>query len=109
MRVLLSLKKSSLWVGVPGTDMPIMFPDFVNGHLFWLTACGQVPSADQKLVKWMKGEKDKTAPIKTSRGIGYVRLMLGGRSGNHVHFDVVSPEMASKKLKYESKFTLDDI
>lgn len=57
----------------------------------------------------MKAEKDKTAPITTSRGTGYVTIMLGGRSGNHIHFDVLSPEMVSRKIKGEAKSTLDDI
>ncbi|MGA2863666.1 MAG: hypothetical protein ABSF95_04175 [Verrucomicrobiota bacterium] len=89
--------------------MPIEFPDLANTHLAWITACGKVLLADRELVKWMKGEKDKIAPLTTSRGVACVRLMLGGRSGNHVHFDVLSPEMVSEKLKGESKSTLDDI
>jgi len=94
---------------VVGIDMEIKFPSFDNSHFFWITVCGEVPSADKALLRWIKGEKDKTARIKTSRGTGFTRFMLGGRSGNHVHFDVLSPEVASKKLKEESKSTLGDI
>jgi hypothetical protein len=89
--------------------MQMNFPSFDNSHFFWITACGELPSADKGILKWMKEEKDKTSRIKTSRGTGFTRFILGGREGNHVHFDVVSPEIATKKLKEESKSTLGDI
>jgi hypothetical protein len=89
--------------------MPITIPDFANAHLFWLTACGEVPSADQELVNWMKQEEDKIAPFASPRGTAYVALILGGGSGKHIHLDVISPEMVTKKFEETTKSTPEDI
>jgi len=89
--------------------MPITLPKFEESHLFWITACGEIPTADEDLAKWMKEEPDRSAPLATARGIGLVRLLVGwSPSGHHVHFDAFSPEVLSEKLG-EPKSTPEEV
>ena len=89
--------------------MPINLPDFKNPHFFWLTMCGEIPRAEEELVRWLKVAPDQKAPFETSRGIANMRIMLGGGSGKHVHVDVFAPELVSPRLKPEKESTLSDL
>jgi hypothetical protein len=66
-------------------------------------------SDEEGLAAWMKKQKDQTAPFETARGTGCVRMMVGGGSGKHIHFDVFSPEATSRKMKAEAKGALAQI
>jgi|GEM_PF-1941485 len=82
--------------------MPIAFPDFKNEHLFWITLCGEVPTASRALKKQMNEEKEWLASFETIRGNGYIRLRSGGTSKRHVHIDIFSEQLiagAGKKRK----------
>jgi hypothetical protein len=90
--------------------MPIALPDFKNPHFFWMTLCAEAPNAGPDLVKWMRGEKDTIAIYKVDRGDAYLRLMLGGgKNGRHVHLDVFSPELSTKKNKTSPESQSDQL
>jgi hypothetical protein len=86
-----------------GEIMPIVFPDFKNAHLFWLTVCGEFSLKEQELLKWMKGQKAQFCTYATERGICHVRLAFEEESGNYVHFDLFAPHPDFKKIADNAK------
>jgi hypothetical protein len=71
--------------------MKTRLPDLDRIGCQGLTACGELVDADRMLVKWLSKQKEMVASftppnakIKT-----YVHVMFGGKSGKHVHVDVV--------------------
>jgi hypothetical protein len=79
--------------------MPITMPDFKNPHCFWLRVCGVASKAGTVIQELPKGERRIVAILKTDRGEAHVRMILGGTTVNHVHFDFYCPEIVAKRLK----------
>jgi len=89
--------------------MPITFPDFKNPHYSWIRVCGEALKAAPDIARLAKGGKRKTAILATERGNAQVVLILGGTSENHVHFDIYSPELVSKRLNDSPKSKPDHL
>jgi len=86
--------------------MPITLPDFKNSHCVAITACAQIKPTDRELVKLLKKEKDTFSVFKTSIGNTYLRIALGGRSGNHIHIDVAHSSVVNKEANPNTQISI---
>jgi hypothetical protein len=68
--------------------MPIILPDFKKTHCVSITACADITPADRVLKRWLQNEEDTISIFKTALGKTCLRVMYGGRSGNHIHIDL---------------------
>lgn len=89
-------------------------PEFKGSHCKVLMLCGQLQAADKELTDWIKKQKTLVTSYEDARKKIFLRSIMGGKSGNHVHFDVAhsdwfqdedSPPKASQSLEaFQKRF-----
>jgi hypothetical protein len=73
-------------------EMGAMLPEFKGSHCKVLTLCGQLKSADKDLTDWIRKQKTLITSYEDARKKIFLRSMMGGKSGKHVHIDVAHPD-----------------
>ena len=61
---------------------------------------------NRELVKLLRKEKDTFSVFKTSIGKTYLRIALGGYSGNHIHIDVAHASVVVKEANPPTQLSL---
>jgi hypothetical protein len=68
--------------------MAIKLPEFKGSHWRLLTLCGQLRAGDKALMDWVKKQKTLVTSYEEARKTVFLRSIMGGKSGKHVHIDV---------------------
>lgn len=88
--------------------MPIVLPDLNGANCPSLTVCGFLSAKDKKLNALFKSEKRLLVPFRKANTSGFIRLILGGHSRNHVHIDVATRQFFQGESKPKTNGTIDD-
>jgi hypothetical protein len=72
--------------------MAANLPEFKGSHCKILMLCGQLQAADKELTDWIKKQKTLITTYEDARKKIFLRSMMGGKSGKHVHVDVAHPD-----------------
>ena len=71
----------------------------------WFSACAQVDTTDEKVIKWLKGHHNYLAQVRIYGRPFFVRVLTGGDPDTHFHLDVMSPGLfdpsESKKITHK--------
>ena len=67
--------------------MKFHFPSFVDTECVFLSVCGQLATDEREIIDWLRTQENLEARYQRSGRTGYVRVMCGGKHGNHLHID----------------------
>lgn len=72
--------------------MGAKLPEFKGSHCRALMLCGQLQNAGKELTDWVKKQKTLITSYEDARKVIFLRSMMGGKSGKHVHIDLAHPD-----------------
>ena len=88
--------------------MSLKMPPLPSLQCRILTVCGKIES-EQKIPAAMKNREEMVAPIRIAKKPAYLRLLPGGKQGQHLHMDCALQEFFSKGHQPETTCKKTDI
>jgi hypothetical protein len=80
--------------------MELVLPDLSKSSCLSIRMCGEIVSSLNKdLMRWLKDAERFAAKFKQGEEVYFLGLILGGRSGKHVHIDIFHQAFAPETIK----------
>ena len=68
--------------------MKFNFPSFGDTECVCLSVCGRLVTDEREIIDWLRTQETLEARYQRSGRTGYVRVVCGGKHGNHLHVDI---------------------